>query len=448
MIKFDADINISGNDSKITSAQLPESITNMQFSATINDIVNKKSKTIASSPFIFGSSILGEGDTFTDKVEYFVGSELSGANGHFQKPYKITVNGKNIITLRFVFDTLNNEYPKTIHLQERISSGLDDTIEGYTSTESVGFEGENFYDFGFRKEYGGKIVGFSIWSKSDNVVKTDISYNENRISGRLFAKQSNQKVFVRLFVKVKLTSGDIVCDSPYVTVDGLPGNDSATVTIEYWNKSNKPFKLQGIYVNNNIHIDGSNLISYEDSTTDRARINAPSYGIVSSSARLTFIDNNNDVMDMAKKKLLVSNLEMKAKIIDGKNKISQNLSTLYTDKWNFNADSKIVEVTFCDPLKRMQEVPITVINFDPVASPEYSMSAVFDFLRYETLNCGIPIITFQELPEAAKNILQKTIVPYLYFDEGSLWQKWNDFCEVNSLHLFWDVDRVNFTYGA
>lgn len=448
MIKFDADINILGNDSEINSAELPEGITNMQFSATINDVVNNKRRTIASSPFIFGSSILGEGDTFTDKVDYFVGSELSGANGHFQKPYEITVKGENITSLRFVFDTLHNEYPKSILLKERIASGLDDAIEGTTSTESVGFEGENFYDYGFRKEYGGKIVGFSIWSKSDNVVKTDISYNENRISGRLFTKQSNQKVSVRLFVRVKLTSGEIVCTSPYVTVDGLPGGNSATVKIEYWNKANKPLKLQSIYVNNNIHIDGSNLISYEDAVTDRAKINAPSYGIVSNSARLSFIDNNNDVMDLAQRKLLINNLEMTAKVTDTKNKITQKLATLYTDKWNYDANSKIVEVTVKDPLERLQDIPAPIINFNPVSSPEYSMKQIFEGLQAETVRCGIDMVTFDDLPIDARDILEKTIVPYLYFDEGSLWQKWNNFCEVNSLHIFWDVDRANFTYGA
>lgn len=83
-------------------------------SADFTDMWGRKSK--ATAPFIIGSSKLGDGATFSNKLNYYIGSIRSGSDGIFAVPYQITITGANINALTIVFDDINKRHPNTIDI--------------------------------------------------------------------------------------------------------------------------------------------------------------------------------------------------------------------------------------------------------------------------------------------------------------------------------------------
>lgn len=65
-------------------------------------------------PFILGKSILGKGDTYCKELDYYMGAQLANDYGVFDKPYTITISGKNIKAITLAFDDLNNRFPKSV----------------------------------------------------------------------------------------------------------------------------------------------------------------------------------------------------------------------------------------------------------------------------------------------------------------------------------------------
>lgn len=84
-------------------------------SANIDAVASKKAQ--GSNPFIIGSSALGDGSTFSDDIDYFIGNQSADENGKFTNPYVIDIVGaseaKNIA---IAFDTYNGRHPKSITL--------------------------------------------------------------------------------------------------------------------------------------------------------------------------------------------------------------------------------------------------------------------------------------------------------------------------------------------
>lgn len=124
MITLTAKINLISDDNGSLNSVSSELLGN-NISSDWQSIKDVKSH--GSNPFIIGASKLGDGSTFSDKVDYFIGSQLSDDNGEFQPPCEITVNGYNIKSLTIAFDTVNNRHPNTIKI-DNVEYADDDAI--------------------------------------------------------------------------------------------------------------------------------------------------------------------------------------------------------------------------------------------------------------------------------------------------------------------------------
>lgn len=112
MITLTARVNLITfkNGGALLSASLNRETSNI--SAPLSNVVKTKKK--GSNPFIFGASILGEGATFSDGEEYYIGNIPADENGSFIPQYTIGVNGNQISALTIVFDDYNNQFPTSI----------------------------------------------------------------------------------------------------------------------------------------------------------------------------------------------------------------------------------------------------------------------------------------------------------------------------------------------
>lgn len=106
MITLTARIDlISGNNGTLSG--VTSEISKNNISSDIGAIIGSKSQ--GSNPFIIGASKLGDGSTFSDKVDYFIGSVPSKEN-----PCILTISGTDITSFTIEFDKVNNRHPNTI----------------------------------------------------------------------------------------------------------------------------------------------------------------------------------------------------------------------------------------------------------------------------------------------------------------------------------------------
>lgn len=112
MITLTARIELitSENGGVLNSASITQGASNV--SSELSNVVKAERK--GSNPFIFGASILGEGATFSNAEDYYIGNIAADSNGEFSTPYTITVNGTEIKAITIVFDDYNNQFPNRI----------------------------------------------------------------------------------------------------------------------------------------------------------------------------------------------------------------------------------------------------------------------------------------------------------------------------------------------
>ena len=124
MITLTAKINLLLGDNKALSLGTDD-LSGNNISSNLSGIVGVKKN--GSNPFIIGASKLGDGSTFSDGVDYFIGDQLSDENGNFAKPYSITITSNSLTSFEIAFDTANGRHPKSIFV-DGVEYIDDDTI--------------------------------------------------------------------------------------------------------------------------------------------------------------------------------------------------------------------------------------------------------------------------------------------------------------------------------
>lgn len=113
MIQLTAEIQVfSRSNGEITN--LTSNIGGNNVSCDISELKGKHNS-VGGNPFILGVSKFGDGSVLTaNKVDYFIGREISGDLGYFNNPYTIKLTGNDIKSVTIVFDTVNGGYPKSM----------------------------------------------------------------------------------------------------------------------------------------------------------------------------------------------------------------------------------------------------------------------------------------------------------------------------------------------
>ena len=133
MITLTAKINLLSGDNKALSLG-SDNLSGNNISSNLSGIVGVKKN--GSNPFIIGASKLGDGSTFSDGVDYFIGDQLSDDNGNFATPYTITITGNAMTSLTISFDTANGRHPKSVWIDgvEYIDDDPIFTVAGLTES--------------------------------------------------------------------------------------------------------------------------------------------------------------------------------------------------------------------------------------------------------------------------------------------------------------------------
>lgn len=491
MITLTAKINLLSGDNKALSLGSTD-LSGNNISSNLSGIVGVKKN--GRNPFIIGASKLGDGSTFSDGVDYFIGDQLSDNNGNFLNKYEIEIIGSKIKTITLSFDNHNNRFPKSITIYKIIKSTNKELVGSYCQKleapmygNYTKLEGEWYsYNIDCReienyiKENNGEITSISIdnlyWAvdeQSQDGVKLNIltqNSTSNFVVGEFsyddtdFTIPDNGYIYANIIICYNLyetkTSkkyqkiSDYSDNDPIWTIFDLPEESFYKIEISNWNVPNYPLVITGIYAEVSIEIDRRNLISISRSIFDRSDLKLPSWGIISNTGNIEFNDTDGEIRDYAEQLLLESGLKCEIKLnntlVDG---ASQTIGVFETDEWDYDNDNRVVSVSLKDDLEEWQDINVAEISYDPRKIEHKPFKWFYvelwkltsnRFYAEEDIygNGNYNMLAFDELDTDTQDILQNAYIQYPLLESGSLWESWQKLCEVCQLHIYKDNNGV------
>ena len=210
-------------------------------------------------------------------------------------------------------------------------------------------------------------------------------------------------------------------DDPTFTVGGLGGVDSLDVTITQLNKPNKGLIVTGVYVDITIVVDEKSLNSFTYSLYDREYNGEPSYGVVSNSGVLSFVDSTGEILDYIQMKIILKDSQVEIYAINTITKKRELFVKGIVGEVSYDNDNFVVEVTIRDIIERLQTT-----NFNLPFAESIGIETIIT-----QINDVMPSnITVKFDAETASNI-QDMIdggIKNVYFDTGSVWDFLQNLC--------------------
>ena len=365
MIKLEARIKLfDSNDGTVNNAQFNNN-NNISWNiyaanGPFGQIVGKEVK--QTRPFLLDNTPLVGGEdhevpktsdmyVLADRVNYFIGSLVSGADGTFPNgaSYSITINGADFNAITIIFD------------------------------------------------------------KDDEVWPTEITINGESYTN----------------------------DDPTFTVGGLGGVDSFDVTITQLNKPNKGLIVTGIYVDITIMVDEKNLDSFTYSLYDREKNDEPSYGVVSNSGTLSFVDSTGEILDYITNRIVTKDLSVNISVMNTLQKKTELFISAKTSSWEYDNNNFVVTVTLNDKLEDLQNITYPGFPYDETritASNIYN-----DIISFIPSSFGFP--AFEELPDNVQSRLLSSLAnPYM--ETCSVWDALDGLCKTLGIRIYKEKSNI------
>lgn len=233
-------------------------------------------------------------------------------------------------------------------------------------------------------------------------------------------------------------------DDSIFTVANLSNSNSHTITIDNWNSPRYPLVITGIYVGLKIDIDYSVLQNLEIKHKDRASNETVSYGIISNTGTMTFVDRNGEIKDYAEQQLLKSDLKVQIFLKDTLSKKTTLVGKYETSDWDYDTANREVTVQLKDNLELMQEINDNGIDLERDKNGYVITTKTAKDLYVHLLvqSGGFNFKQFYALDVHTQERLTNTVIGRYYLESGSLWQQWTKLCELVQAHIWQDFDGM------
>lgn len=476
MITLTAKINLlSGDNSKLQLGS--DNLSGNNISRDLSKVVGVKKD--GSNPFIIGASKLGDGSTFSNGVDYFIGDHLSNENGDFAytgRPKEFNCVKTNssshsvfegIVennfygirqTLQFSIEDIGDYVPYDIgnlYLEANFVSYTGE-IKNYSTENSILTPQYQIIGFTLSKIYLYLSIRFLIPKTFANDYETieEVALICQQSTGNIVVKARMQyfdyeieivskseinsltidfdKINNRHPKRIYIDDVEYIDDDPIFTIANLNSSTRHKIRIDNWNSPKYPLVITGIYAEVNIDIDYRNLISISRSIFDRSDLKLPSFGIISNTGNIEFNDTNSEIRDYAEQLLLDSGLKCEIKLnntlVDG---ASERIGLFETDEWDYDNDNRVVSVSLKDDLEEWQNI---LLEEYPLQNA-MTMYEIYEYLVGKTPSKW-EFILDNETTTRLKNIT----CPYPYLESDNLWAQWQKLCEVCALYIYKNND--------
>lgn len=226
-----------------------------------------------------------------------------------------------------------------------------------------------------------------------------------------------------------------IYDDDSVWTIPLETANTHTLTISNWNKPKSPLVISGIFIDLDITIDRRNKDYLDFSVFDRGDKSLPSYGIISNTGNINFIDVDGEIKDYSEQEILKSGLNVTIYLNDSLTKVKETIAIFKTATWNYDTDNRYVSLTVKDDLEEWQEITVNGINYDPSSPKSMTFKDIYEHL-YNQTPIRFNMLRFNDLDEKTKEVLQNSVVQYPTMNNGTLWNLWNKVCQACLLHIY------------
>lgn len=189
------------------------------------------------------------------------------------------------------------------------------------------------------------------------------------------------------------------------------------------------------------HVDKKNLLSLDISVFDRADTSLPSFGIISNTGKIEFIDNdpNVSISQYANLGLLKDNLNVNVYLVNSQTKKEKKQGFMFTSSWGYNSDTKTVSVSLKDRLQDWQNIDLVMPVYDI-----FTGATANAYNKFIELSAKAPVSYGERvsIDEKTEEHLKSIPDNIIYFSGGSRWNTWNRFCIATQTHLYSDEEGV------
>ncbi len=205
--------------------------------------------------------------------------------------------------------------------------------------------------------------------------------------------------------------------------------DTHTIVIDNWNAPNFPLRIQGLFVDVAITLDKSNLMDISRTISDRSDFTLPSWGIISNTGDIQFVDLDSEIADYAQMQLLKSGLKVIISVNNTLTHESEHVGTFLTKDWNYDNYNRVVQVSLEDDLLAWQDITIEGYKY---TGQEATAKDIYLYLQSRTPSK----YEFEPLNDTTNDKLLSTKLQYPYFSSCSLWEGYQKLCELVGLHIY------------
>lgn len=182
-------------------------------------------------------------------------------------------------------------------------------------------------------------------------------------------------------------------------------------------------------------IDKRSILSCETEIRDRADLDKPSYGVISSGGHLSFKDTNNQFLWYANAKTLRGNEEVRIFLENTITKTKEKVGSYFVSSWDYDNDNHSVFVTLTDGIEEMQSQDFYASqSFMTNTNPTPLYNAYWNNLKASIQRRGW-VFSGEEINKIegiARNIFSTTF----YNHKDNLWASQNKLCQLLGLHTF------------
>ena len=292
--------------------------------------------------------------------------------------------------------------------------------------------------------YIGRIASDNNGNFSSNYV-IEVSGSDITLLTIIFNKQKNE------FPRSILVDGKAFYDDDPTWTIPLDGGDTHTITISNWNKSGSPLVISSLYTNLSIDLDDTNLLDFERTIMDRSDVSNPTFGIISNTGRLSFIDKDGEVKDYITQQLISSQNVISAYLENTETGAREQIAYFNTESWSYNNSQSLVDVQLKDDLEEWQDINVPAVEYTPMVTQSKTAEWFYRYLQEERIVNGKKVritpekykmLSFEELDSATKSVLSGTTIQYPLLESASLWAQWTKLCQLCFLHIYKRNDGV------
>lgn len=187
-------------------------------------------------------------------------------------------------------------------------------------------------------------------------------------------------------------------------------------------------------------IDRLNRKSIQFEIQGRSDIQAPSWGIVSNSGSVSFVDSDGSIGVYANNGQLVSGMPFQIFCKNTLTKKEERIAYMLTDTWSYNNLNRNVSVNIKDDLEKWQDIEFEGFSL----SHPTTLYDIYETLKEFTEKFGF---SFSPLKEEVEKIIKYIHIKYPNLKSGNLWSQWNKICECASLYILKNKDnQVELNY--